>query len=202
MDANADLLLGLVGLAYLAAQLALPVLAAVIAYLLVRWICCSVLAACSPDGGHRWREQRHRHRMERTILRIALVCLFAGVLLSLLGYDGGEARIQLPYGLAIENAGIGVILIGVMCFIISLLLRLPDLSQDGAGPISPATGAVGLAGRSVPEATALSPLGLLAGMTYAKAGLVTLALLPFLNLFALPVGAFLALKAWQRRQLR
>jgi hypothetical protein len=46
----------------------------------------------------------------------------------------------------------------------------------------------------------LSPAGLLGGMTYAKAAVITLVLLPFVNVFALGVGAVLAVKTYQRQR--
>lgn len=183
------------------APLLLIVAVVAVVVLLVRWIYSFLVAVSSPDGGWNWREQRHRHHRENLVLWMSIACLIAGTLLAMNGFGEGNIIMRLPGGLVIENAGIGVVLVGVMCFIVWVLLRLPQPSQGRADV--PAFKE--LAGPQEQSVTSLTPglafSGFFTSMTYAKAGLITLALLPFLNVLAIPIGAYLLLKASKQQKV-
>lgn len=157
----------------------------------VRFFVC----ALSPDGGHRQRAQLHRHRLENFAACTTLAGFGTGTFLALNGYAEGAIDMELG-PITVQNAGVGIILLAIASFVMWMLLHAQK-DEGGAAP--------SLQPLAAPPPTASHPdavfasLGWAKGLTYGKVGLITLALLPFINVFAIPVGLLLAWKVSQKQ---
>jgi hypothetical protein len=93
---------------------------------LLIWLAAKVgfflLCLFSSDGGISAREQRQRHRLENLAGRMTLLCFIAGVCLIATGQGAGAIHVVLPGGIEIENAGTGIVLIGVGNSLLWMLL--------------------------------------------------------------------------------
>jgi hypothetical protein len=137
------------------------------------------------DGGLSIRRERQRHRMQNFAALMSAACTGTGIYLCLIGQGVGDTTVITPFGLEVHNVGIGVVLIGVASSVIWILLRQPT-EEILSPPTATTTG---------PDILQTSGGSWFENMTIGKAIVVTIILLPLINIAALPVGAFLIYKA-------
>jgi hypothetical protein len=150
--------------------------------------CFFLVCLPSNDGGMSAREQRQRHKLENWAARMALMCFIAGISLIAMGQSGeGAVHIKLPGGIEFENAGTPLVLLGIGNSLIWMLFKLRGSAESDKVTEKAPSGLTENESADHPQA-----LSLLGNMNYWHAGLITAGLLPFLNIFAIPVGALLA----------
>ena len=186
--------------AYFAMEILKPVFVILIAGAILWIIARFLVDLCSVDGGRGRREQRQRHRLQLLIFGIALACGVTGVIMTLNGYGAGTIEVDLPGGMKIHNGGMAVVFTSAMLFILWFLVRMLIDSKEAAEQKHEAEIVVDRSIVNGPRLD-LSLVGnILSNMSYFKAGIATVALLPFLGPVALLPAGFLAFKAWQRQQ--
>jgi hypothetical protein len=179
---------------------------------LLIWLTAKVgfflLCLFSSDGGIRVREQRQRHRLENLAGRMTLLCFIAGVSLIATGQGAGAIDVTLPGGIEIKNAGTGVVLIGVGNSLLWMLLHFrhsKSEASDGDETVesTPVAAPTQIAGNNAVVVSNGNTPSLfpswLDNMKYWHAGVITLILLPILNIFALPIGGYLAWRVTKNR---
>jgi hypothetical protein len=185
--------------AWIALYVAIEVIAPIAFIVIFVWLAAKVAAflarLMSHDGGISRQAQLHRHRLENLTAFMAFCGYVTGIVLLIYGPAGGPFSIQLPGGFSIENAGVPVILLAIANSILWILLNAKkpqaehgaELRASALPPVAVASQDTGIA-------------GILGPMSYGKAALITAVLLPFINLFAIPIGIFLAVQAAKRNR--
>lgn len=147
-----------------------------------------------PDGGLSRREQVHRHRLENLAAFMTFAAFITGGVMLLYGDTGGTFKITLPGGVVMENVGVPVIFLGFASSILWMLLKAKaPQGSNGSAPQQAASVA-----SAVTQSQGTQVGGWVQNMTYAKAGVITLVLLPLIQVFAIPVGIFLFWMAGSR----
>lgn len=143
--------------------------------------------AILPDGGLGRREQLHRHRLENLAAFMTFAAFITGGVMLLYGDSTGTFKVTLPGGVVMENVGVPVIFLGFASSILWMLLKAK--APEGSNESAPQQAA--LAGSAVMQGQGVQVGAWLRNMTYAKAGVITLVLLPLIPVFAIPLGIFL-----------
>jgi hypothetical protein len=188
-------------LLYISAS-AISVVVPVVIFVLCIWLAARagsfLLCLVSPDGGDKIREQRQRHRLENRAALLTLTCFAVGIYLTVAGQGEGNIVITLPGRIEMEQVGAGVAMLGVGTSLIWLLLQFRKLYADSeASKIANKSGDE-LRRSDIPSMPMVTSQDKpqisdwRAHMTYWHVGLITIVLLPFVNVFAIPVGVYLA----------
>jgi hypothetical protein len=143
--------------------------------------------AILPDGGLSRREQVHRHRLENLAAFMTFAAFISGGVLLLYGDTGGTFKVTLPGGVVMENVGVPVIFLGFASSLLWMLLKAK--ASQGSNGSAPQQAA--LVASAVTQGQNIQVGAWVRNMTYAKAGVITLVLLPLIQVFAIPVGIFL-----------
>jgi hypothetical protein len=150
--------------------------------------------AFSPDGGLSRREQMHRHRLENLAACLTFAAFITGSVMLLYGDPSGAFKITLPGGIVMENVGVPVIFLGFASSILWMLLKAkaPKVA-NGSAPLQALSST-----SAVTQDHGAQVAKWFQNMTYAKAGVITLVLIPLIQVVAIPVGILLFLMAWRR----
>jgi hypothetical protein len=143
--------------------------------------------AVLPDGGLSRREQVHRHRLENLAAFMTFAAFITGGVMLLYGDTGGTFIITLPGGVVMENVGAPVIFLGFASSILWMVLKAKALGDSNASAPQQAA----LVTSSPAQGQGIQVGEWVQNMTYTKAGVITLVLLPLIQVFAIPVGIFL-----------
>ena len=168
-------------------------------WLAVKGISFLVYVAFSPDGGLSRREQVHQHRLENLAACITFAAFIAGSVMLLYGDPGGGMKVILPGDVVMENVGVPVIFLGFASSIIWMLLKAkaPKVANGQRaewGHLEPGRDD----GHQITQGHGAQVARWFQNMTYAKAGVITLVLVPLIQVVAIPVGIFLFLMAARR----
>jgi hypothetical protein len=185
-------------------------------WLAVKAISFLVYVAFSPDGGLSRREQLHQHRLENLAACLTFAAFITGGVMLLYGDPSGTFKITFPGGIVMENVGVPVIFLGFASSILWMLLKAkaPKVAnvsaplqahssdQNAGEQVEPHAARMGelLQGRhpAVTQDHGAQVVRWFQNMTYAKAGVITLVLLPLIQVVAIPVGIFLFWMASRR----
>jgi hypothetical protein len=162
------------------------------------WLAVKVISSfvlsLSPDGGLSRREQMHRHRLQNFAAFLTFAGVITGGATLCFGDPTGIIKVSLPGNIVIENVGYPVIFLAVASSILWMVLNVkaPE-NLSGCAPLQhPSVASIEVQGSGPPVA------GWLRNMTYRKAGVITLVLLPLIHVLAIPVGIFLFWMASKR----
>lgn len=170
------------------AQVIVPLIMLVLFVWLAAKVGFFLVCLLSNDGGMSAREQRQQHKLENWAARMALLCFIAAIGLIITGQSGeGAIHVKLPGGIEFENAGTPLVLLGLGNSLIWILFSLRRSTASDKPKERIASNLT-----ESRRADHLQASNLLENMSYWHAGLITIVLLPFLNILAIPVGAFLA----------
>jgi hypothetical protein len=177
---------------------AIQVVVPVFLFIAFIWLAVKAISflahAFLPDGGLGRRQQVHRHRLENLAALMTFAAFITGGIMLLYGDTNGTFKVAFPGGIVMENVGVPVIFLGFASSILWMLLKAkPPVESKGSAPELAAPAA-----SAAMQGQAAQLGGWFQNITYAKAGAITLVLLPLIQVFAIPVGIFLFWKAASR----